>query len=71
MKWVDWDEDRKWYNIAEYENSPEIIQDFHVCYPEKPRSKILVRQKSGNKGSWELRSSFNNLLKESCILTGG
>ena len=49
MKWVGWDEDREWYDIAGFENFPEIIQDFHARYPKKPRSKIPVRWKSGKK----------------------
>lgn len=51
VKWLGWDEDRDWYNAAGFENSPEIIQDFHSRYPDKPRSGKLAARKSGRKKS--------------------
>ncbi len=37
VKWIGWDEDREWYDATGFENSPEIIEDFHSRYPNKPR----------------------------------
>ena len=63
VKCVGWDEDREWYDLAGFENSPKIIQDFHICYPKKPRSKIPIRQKSGKKKgveNWECCSTIRS-----------
>ena len=71
VKWVGWDKDRNCYNAERFENFPEIIQDFHACYPEKPTSKILAKWKSGKKRSWKLRIFFYYLLEGPYVLTWG
>ena len=37
IKWVGWDEDREWYDVTGFKNSPEIVDDPSSCYPNKPR----------------------------------
>lgn len=49
VKWDDWDEDREWYDVVGFENSLEIVKDFHFRYPEKPRPAIPIVQKSRRK----------------------
>lgn len=49
VKWLGWDEDRDWYDAAGFENSPEIVQDFHSHYLEKPRSGKPAARKSKKK----------------------
>ena len=49
VKWVGWDEDREWYDVAGFENSLEIVKDFYSCYPKKPRSRKPAVRKSGRK----------------------
>ena len=38
VKWVGWDEDREWYDATRFDNSSKIIEDFHSCYSDKPKS---------------------------------
>ena len=45
VKWTGWDEDREWYNASGFDNSPEIIEDFYACYPNKPRSRTKIKIK--------------------------
>ena len=49
VKWVAWDEDREWYNAIGFENSPEIIEDFHSRYFNKLKSSKPAACKSGKK----------------------
>lgn len=37
VKWVGWDEDREWYDATGFNNSSEIVEDFHSRYHDKPR----------------------------------
>ena len=32
----------EWYNVADFENFPEIIENFYSCYPRKPKSRKRV-----------------------------
>ena len=38
VKWVSWEENREWYDATGFDNSPEIVEDFHSRYPDKSRS---------------------------------
>ncbi len=49
VKWVGWDENREWYNTTGFENSPEIIEDFHSRYPNKPKFSKPAACKSEKK----------------------
>ena len=62
VKWVGWNEDREWINATGFDNSPEIIKDFHSCYPEKPRSGKPAASKSERK-----RSCFYYSLEGPCV----
>ena len=51
VKWVGWDEDREWYDATGFDNSPEIVEDFHSRYPDKPKSGKPAAHKSEGKRS--------------------
>lgn len=68
VKWNGWDEDKKWYNITRLENFLEIIEEFHFCYSEKFRSRILVVWKNKRKRNWIV---FYYSFEVFCILTEG
>ena len=40
VKWTGWDEDWEWYDASGFDNSPEIVEDFYTCYPNKLESRI-------------------------------
>ncbi len=45
LKWTGWDEDREWYDASGFSNSPEIVEDFYTCYPNKPQSQTTKKNK--------------------------
>ena len=50
VKWVGWDEDREWYEAIGFNNSPEIVENFHFRYPDKPKSgKPATRKNEGKR----------------------
>ncbi len=71
VKWVGWDEDREWYNATGFENSPEIIEDFHSRYPNKPKSGKPAGHKSERKIVWKFGIFFYYLLEGPRVLTRG
>jgi RNase H-like domain found in reverse transcriptase/Reverse transcriptase (RNA-dependent DNA polymerase)/Integrase zinc binding domain len=36
--WVGWPPDKKWYPAKNFENAPEVRNEFHAAYPNKPGS---------------------------------
>ena len=52
VKWVGWDKDREWYDVIGFDNSPEIIEDFHFCYLDKLKSGKPATHKSEEKKNW-------------------
>ena len=38
VKWKGYDEDKQWYPSTNFENSPEIVDDFYKRHPTKPRA---------------------------------
>ena len=38
VKWKSYDEDKQWYPSANFENAPEIVNDFYKRNPAKPRA---------------------------------
>lgn len=40
VKWLGYDDpsDDSWVRLAELENSPDLVADFHRRYPDKPRA---------------------------------
>lgn len=71
VKWVSWDENRKWYNTTRLENSLEIMEDCHSWHPIKPRSGEPVARKSKRKRGWKFGISLYYLLEELRILIKG
>ena len=42
VKWKGYDEDKQWYPSTNFENSPEIVDDFYRRNPTKPRTANRV-----------------------------
>jgi len=41
VKWTGFHEpDRTWYPVRNFENSPDLIRQFHEEYPEKPAPQL-------------------------------
>ena len=40
VKWKDHDEDRQWYDATGFENAKDIVEDFYLRHPNKPRWSI-------------------------------
>ena len=38
VKWKGYDEDKQWYPSANFNNAPEIVEDFYRRHPTKPRA---------------------------------
>jgi hypothetical protein len=36
VDWVGYPPDNVWYNAENFENSPDLIKEFHAKYPRKP-----------------------------------
>jgi hypothetical protein len=34
--WVGYPPDPTWYNASDFDHSPELVQEFHTVYPNKP-----------------------------------
>lgn len=51
IKWIDWNKNKKFYNATRFDNSLEIVEDFHSCYLDKPRSGKSMVYRSERKRS--------------------
>lgn len=49
VKWVNWDENREWYDVIRLKNFLKNIENFLSYYLEKQRSEIPAIQKVGGK----------------------
>ena len=48
INWASWNEGQEWYNAFEFDNFPEIVKDFYICYPNKPQSQTKNKIKQNN-----------------------
>lgn len=49
IKWVSKDKNKKRYDVVQFENFSEIMENFYSCNPKKARSKKRVIQKMWEK----------------------